>query len=111
MAMKRFALLFAALLAYTGMAFAVVNINSATPEQLSQLDGVGPVKAQAIVDYRKKNGAFKKLDDIKKVDGIGEATYGKIRKDIVLTGTTTGAGKPADKAADKAEKKVDDKKK
>jgi competence protein ComEA len=102
--MKKVALLFAALLAYAGMAFAVVNINSATPDQLSQLDGVGPVKAQAIVDYRKKNGPFKKLDDIKKVDGIGEATFTKIKNDIVLSGTTTGTGKPAEKKADEKKK-------
>jgi competence protein ComEA len=100
---KKVALLFAALLAYTGLAFAVVNINSATQEQLATLDGIGPVKAQAIIDYRKKNGPFKKIEDIKKVDGIGDATYATIKKDLVLSGTTTGAGKPAT-AADKAEK-------
>jgi competence protein ComEA len=100
--MKRIALLCAALLAYTGLAFAVVNINSASKEQLQTLDGVGPVKAQAIIDYRKKNGPFKKVDDIKKVDGIGDATFNNIRKDLVLSGTTTGAGKPAEKKADAA---------
>lgn len=109
--MKKVALLFAALLAYTGLAFAVVNINSATQEQLATLEGIGPVKAQAIIDYRKKNGPFKKVDDIKKVDGIGDATFNAIKKDLVLSGTTTGAGKPAEKkadsAADKAAKKVD----
>jgi competence protein ComEA len=109
--MKKVALLFAALLAYTGLAFAVVNINSATKEQLETLDGVGPVKAQAIIDYRKKHGPFKNVEDIKKVDGIGEATFKSIKKDLVLSGTTTGGGKPAEKkaesAADKAEKKVD----
>jgi competence protein ComEA len=97
--MKKVALLFAALLAYTGLAFAVVNINSATQEQLATLDGIGPVKAQAIIDYRKKNGPFKKIDDIKKVDGIGDATFANIKKDLVLSGTTTGAGKPAEKKA------------
>jgi competence protein ComEA len=102
--MKKVALLFAALLAYTGLAFAVVNINSASKEQLETLDGVGPVKAQAIIDYRKKNGPFKKVDDIKKVDGIGDATFNGIKKDLVLSGTTTGAGKPAETVKDKAEK-------
>jgi competence protein ComEA len=110
--MKKVALLFAALLAYTGLAFAVVNINSASKEQLETLEGVGPVKAQAIIDYRKKNGPFKKVDDIKKVDGIGEATFSAIKKDLVLSGTTTGAGKPAEKKAPAtAEKKVEEKKK
>jgi competence protein ComEA len=107
--MKKVALLFAALLAYTGLAFAVVNINSASKEQLETLDGVGPVKAQAIIDYRKKNGPFKKVEDIKKVDGIGDATFNSIKKDLVLSGTTTGAGKPAEKKAEKAADKVEKK--
>jgi competence protein ComEA len=103
--MKKVALLFAALLAYSGLALAVVNINSASKEQLETLEGVGPVKAQAIIDYRKKHGPFKKVDDIKKVDGIGDATYTVIKKDLVLVGTTTGAGKPgATPVKDKAEK-------
>jgi competence protein ComEA len=102
--MKKVALLFAALLAYTGLAFAVVNINSASKEQLETLDGVGPVKAQAIIDYRKKNGPFKKVEDIKKVNGIGDATFNSIKKDLVLSGTTTGAGKPAETVKEKVEK-------
>jgi competence protein ComEA len=115
--MKKVALLFAALLAYTGFAFAVVNVNSATKEQLEKLEGIGPVKAQAIIDYRKKNGPFKKLEDVKNVNGIGEATYATIKKDIALSGTTTGPGKAAEKKDDakaavkdtaaKAEKKAD----
>ena len=56
--MKKVALFLAALLAYAGMAIAAVNINSATKEQLESLNGIGPVKAQAIIDYRKKNGPF-----------------------------------------------------
>ena len=86
--MKRIIGLFLALIAYAGIAFAAVNINSATKEQLESLDGVGPVKAQAIIDYRKKNGPFKSLEDVKKVDGVGDATFDKVRKDIALSGTT-----------------------
>lgn len=86
--MKRVAMLFAALLAFAGLAFAAVNINSATKEQLESLDGVGPVKAQAIIDYRQKNGPFKSLEDVKNVKGIGDATFEKMHKDISLTGTT-----------------------
>ena len=86
--MKRIIGLFVALFAWAGIALAAVNINSATKEQLETLDGIGPVKAQAIIDYRKKNGPFKTLEDLKKVDGIGDATFDKVRKDIMLTGTT-----------------------
>jgi competence protein ComEA len=95
--MRKASLLLAALLAYAGMAFAVVNINSASQKQLEELPGVGPAKAKAIMDYRKKNGPFKSVEDIKKVDGIGEATYEQIKGDLVTKGTTTGVGKPAEK--------------
>jgi competence protein ComEA len=95
--MKKASMLLAALLAYTGMAFAVVNINSASQKQLEELPGVGPAKAKAIIDYRKKHGPFKSVEDIKKVDGIGDATYDQIKGDLVTKGTTTGVGKPAEK--------------
>src|SRR5207247_9368378 len=101
--MKRVALFFAALLAYVGMAFAAININTATKEQLEALNGIGPVKAQAIIDYRTKNGNFKSVDDLKKVSGIGDATLEKIRKDVTLSGATSmpaAEAKPAEKKAE-----------
>src|SRR5450631_1509881 len=100
--LKRIVLLFAALMAFAGMALAAVNINNATKEQLESLNGIGPVKAQAIVDYRTKNGPFKSLDDVKKVNGVGDATFDKIKGDISLSGTTVPV-----KAESKTEKKVD----
>src|SRR3954454_8391259 len=115
--MKRITLLFAALLAFAGLAFGQVNINSATKEQLESLNGIGPVKAQAIVDYRAKNGPFKRLEEVKNVDGVGDATYEKIRGDIRLTGTTNVKAGEARQEKDKpaapsarAETKADDKK-
>ena len=87
--MKRLAVLLFALLAYAGLALGAVNVNTATKEQLEALDGIGPVKAQAIIDYRTKNGRFKSIDDLKNVAGIGDATLQKIRKDVTLTGTTS----------------------
>lgn len=95
--MKKASMLLAALLAYAGMALAVVNINSASQKQLEELPGVGPAKAKAIIDYRKKHGPFKAVEDIKKVDGIGDATYEQIKGDLVTKGTTTGVGKAAEK--------------
>ncbi len=51
----------------------VVNINKANAAALQQnLVGIGPVKAEAIVKYRKKNGAFKSINDLKNVSGIGD---------------------------------------
>ena len=51
-----------------------VNINSADVAALQQLNGVGPAKAQAIVDYRDANGPFASVDDLSSVTGIGPRT-------------------------------------
>jgi competence protein ComEA len=61
-----------------------VDINIATKEQLMSLSGIGPVKAEAIIEYREKNGRFKKIEDIKKVKGIGEKTYDNIKDRITI---------------------------
>ena len=108
--MKRFLMLLATLL-FSAFAFAAVNINTATVQELEALDGVGPVKAQAIVDYRKANGRFKSIEQIKEVSGIGDATFEKIKGDISLTGATklpAGAAKAeAPKAAAPAAAKAE----
>jgi competence protein ComEA len=54
---------------------AVVNLNSATAAELEKLPGVGPATATRIVEYRQKNGAFKKIEDLMNVRGIGEKTF------------------------------------
>lgn len=59
-----------------------ININTATLEQLDTLPGIGPAIAQRIIDYRTQNGDFKKIDDLKKVRGIGDAMFDQI-KDLV----------------------------
>jgi len=92
--MKRFLLAIFVLL-LSSMALAAVNINTATKEELDALPGVGPVKAQAIIDYRNANGRFKSLEDLKKVNGIGDATFEKLKPDITLTGKTTPVATPA----------------
>ena len=61
-----------------------VNINTADIETLQTLTGIGEVKAQAIIDYRNKNGGFKTLEDIKNVSGIGDSVYEKIKDNITL---------------------------
>ncbi len=53
----------------------VVNINEADLQQLDLLDGIGPVLAQRIIDYRTKNGPFKTIEEIEKVNGIGEKIF------------------------------------
>jgi competence protein ComEA len=59
-----------------------ININRATARQLDALDGVGPVIAQRIVDYRKINGFFLTIDDLQKVSGIGAAKFAQIKAKV-----------------------------
>lgn len=85
---------------YIGAAFAAVNVNTASQAELEVLNGIGPAKAKAILDYRQKNGPFKSVDDLKKVNGIGDKTLESIRKDVSLSGATTlPAAKPGAKPA------------
>jgi competence protein ComEA len=61
-----------------------ININTATKEELDALPEIGPVKAQAIVDYRNANGRFVAPEDIMKVPGIKEGTFAKIKDYVVV---------------------------
>lgn len=61
-----------------------ININTASAEELEKLPEIGPVKALAIVDYRKANGRFAAPEDIEKVKGIKEGTFAKIKDYIVV---------------------------
>jgi competence protein ComEA len=75
-----------------------VNINTADAKTLArELDGIGPAKAQAIVEYREKNGAFKSADELLKVEGIGskvlEQNRGNIR--VEKGASESGSGKKA----------------
>ena len=62
-----------------GEATALVDLNTATLEQLDTLPGVGPVTGQAIVDWRTEHGAFTSVDELLEVDGIGDATLADLR--------------------------------
>lgn len=71
-----------------------VNINSADAATIAKaLNGVGPAKAKAIVDYREKNGPFKNADQLTLVEGISQKLVERNRADIKL-----GADKPGEKS-------------
>jgi competence protein ComEA len=59
-----------------------VMINRATAKEFESLDGIGPVLASRIVSYRKANGAFTAIEDLKKVPGIGEITFAKFQEKL-----------------------------
>ena len=61
-----------------------VNINTASSEQLRTLNGVGPATAEKIIRYREDDGPFKKIEDLKNVDGIGDKTFEKLKDYIVV---------------------------
>jgi competence protein ComEA len=61
-----------------------VNLNTATLTDLDTLPGIGPAIAQRIIEYRQQNGAFAKLEDIKKVRGIGDALFEQIKELITV---------------------------
>jgi len=83
--MKRWFLGLAALLVST-TALAAVNLNTATKDELVALQGIGPAKAQAILDYRNQNGPFRSVDEVRKVRGIGEKLFQQIKPELSLSG-------------------------
>jgi competence protein ComEA len=103
--MKKLLLAFALWFAISGVALAVVNINTATKEELTTLKGVGEKRAQEIINYRTKNGPFKTVDDLEKVPGIGPGIMKQIRSEVTTTGKTN-----IEKAAAKDAKAADAKK-
>ena len=62
----------------------MVDINTATVEELRTLNGIGESKAKSIIDYREKNGGFKSIEEIKNVDGIGDKMFEKIKESIIV---------------------------
>ncbi len=63
---------------------AKLNINIASLDELTKLDGIGESKAKNIIEYRNKNGKFEKLEDIMNVTGIGNSAYNKIKDKITI---------------------------
>ncbi|GHD55743.1 ComEA family DNA-binding protein [Jeongeupia chitinilytica] len=100
--MKKWLAAFVGMFLLCASVFAAVDLNTATEQQLEGLNGIGPTKAKAIVDYRTKNGAFKSPEDIMKVPGIKEGTFNKIKGDISVGGKVAApaaAGSKTQKAS------------
>ena len=62
----------------------MININTADAETLTKLKGIGPALAQRIIDYREQTGAFKSIDEIKNVHGIGDKKFADIKDKITI---------------------------
>nr|WP_321465572.1 helix-hairpin-helix domain-containing protein [uncultured Desulfobulbus sp.] len=77
--MKKLYLAIILILLFTTAAFAKININTASAEELATLNGIGSAKAEAIVAYRTEHGKFATVDDLAKVKGIGEKIIEKIK--------------------------------
>jgi competence protein ComEA len=106
---KILVVLFATFCSFNVMA-TPVNINTADAKTIGDaLSGIGLKKAQAIVKYREEKGAFKTVDDLVNVNGIGPKTVEKIKKDVLLTDAEVVDQKTDKKVDEKAEKKTEEK--
>lgn len=61
-----------------------ININTATQADLETIDGIGPALAERIVEYRKQNGKFKNIEELKSVKGIGDKKFESIKEKITV---------------------------
>nr|WP_255348596.1 MULTISPECIES: ComEA family DNA-binding protein [Methylovorus] len=84
--MKKSLLIALATLCFALSAHAAVNINTASKEELETVKGIGPAKAQAIIDYRKKNGNFKTVEDLNNVPGFGDKSLAKLKGQVSVVG-------------------------
>jgi len=65
-------------------ASSLININTANEEDLTRIKGIGPGRANSIIEHRNKNGLFNSIEDIKNVTGIGDATFEKLKDQITI---------------------------
>jgi competence protein ComEA len=68
---------------------ALINLNSATQAELEKLPGVGPAMAKQIIEYRQKNGGFKKIEELMNVKGIGEKSFLKLKALVTVAPAKT----------------------
>ena len=68
----------------TGSKDGQININTADEKALDELPGIGPAMARRIVEYRESEGQFQSIEDIKKIKGIGEAKFNKMKEKLCI---------------------------
>jgi len=66
------------------LADAALDLNTATKDELVAVSGIGPAKAQAILDYRNQHGGFKSVDELKDVKGIGARRFEKLKPELTV---------------------------
>jgi comEA protein len=69
----------------------LINLNTATAVELEKLPGIGPATAKLVVEYREKNGTFKKVEELMNVKGIGEKTFLKLKALITVEPPKSGS--------------------
>lgn len=95
--MQRSILMLLALLTLSFSAMAAVNLNTANQAELESLKGVGPAKAEAIIEYRKKNGPFKSVDDLDNVKGFGPKATANLKGQVTVGGSSASTAAKAEK--------------
>jgi len=70
-------------------AASLLNLNTATQAELEKLPGVGPAMAKTIIEYRQKNGGFKKVEELMNVKGIGEKSFLKLKTLVTVAPAKT----------------------
>ncbi len=87
--MRKILILAALIFLFVGHTYAAVNINTATQAELETLQGIGPAKAKAMIEYREKNGAFTSTEGLVAVDGIGPGTMRQLGESITVNNPQT----------------------
>jgi competence protein ComEA len=72
------------LLFLSSLLFSAINVNKASSAQLQTLNGIGPTKAQEIINYRKSHGGFKTVEELVNVKGIGPKTLMKMKAQVAI---------------------------
>ena len=103
--MNKLLLAIIASFAFSGLATAAVNLNTAGKAELEGVKGIGPQKAEAILEYRKKNGPFKYVDELKNVTGFGDKSVANMRSELTVDAAAPVAPKAGAKKDEKPAKK------